>query len=174
MYAMFLGASGLTTLDIGRWDTSKVTNMRAMFQGASELTTLDIGRWDTSNVTSMYAMFQGARGLTTLDIGERFANTSIKVDLFYHLDNHKYWNKYTDKWVREDGTYGPYTTDEWNTAYRANPTALAGRWVREKLQTSYTVNFDANQGLGSALQVQVEKNTKVTLPFNNLTDLIMT
>ena len=167
MSSMFKQASGLTTLDIGRWDTSKVTNMRAMFSGASELTTLDIGRWDTSNVTSMYAMFQGARGLTTLDIGERFANTSIKTNLFYHLDNHKYWNKYTDKWVREDGTYGPYTTDEWDTAYRANPTALAGRWVREKRQTSYTVNFDANQGLGSALQVQVEKNTKVTLPFNN-------
>ena len=167
MSSMFKGATGLTTLDIGKWDTSKVTHMYFMFNGVTGLTTLDIGKWDTSKITNIDSMFNGAIGLTTLDVGESFSKTSVKTNLFNFLHTHKYGNKYTDKWVREDGTYGPYTTEEWNTAYRANPTALAGRWVREKRTTTYTINFNSNQGLGSAIPIEQETNTKVTLPFNN-------
>ena len=167
MTSMFDEAKGLTTLDIGKWNTSNVTNMSSMFRGATGLTTLDISKWNTSKVTYMSSMFRGAKGLTTLDIGESFSKTSYKDNLFDSLYSHKYGNKYTTKWVREDGTYGPYTTDEWDTAYRANPQALAGRWVREKRQTTYTVNFNSNQGVGSATPIEQEINTNVILPFNN-------
>ena len=40
--------------DIGRWDTSKVINMRIMFQFANEFNKDYIINWDTSKVTNMY------------------------------------------------------------------------------------------------------------------------
>jgi surface protein len=42
--------------DIGKWDTSKVTTMARMFQGATAFNG-DIGKWDTSKVTDMKSMF---------------------------------------------------------------------------------------------------------------------
>ena len=45
--------------DIGRWNTSNVTNMSSMFYGAYTFNQ-NISRWDTSNVTVMLSMFHGA------------------------------------------------------------------------------------------------------------------
>jgi surface protein len=42
--------------NIGRWDTSNVTDMIYMFLGAHNFNQY-IGRWDTSNVTNMCCMF---------------------------------------------------------------------------------------------------------------------
>ena len=49
--------------DIGEWDTSKVTNMNRMFEGA-EAFNQDISEWDTSKVTDMVDMFLGATSMT--------------------------------------------------------------------------------------------------------------
>ena len=75
MGGMFDGCSSLTSLDIGGWNTSNVTNMcgsnsySGMFRNCSSLTSIDIGSWDTSNVTNMGSMFYGCSKLTSLDIG---------------------------------------------------------------------------------------------------------
>ena len=49
--------------DIGKWDTSQVTNMGEMFSGALAFNQ-DISKWDTSKLTSMKAMFNGAKSMT--------------------------------------------------------------------------------------------------------------
>ena len=56
----------LTTLDVSKFDTQNVTNMRRMFYACS-LTTLDVSNFDTKNVTDMSCMF-GSCSLTTLDV----------------------------------------------------------------------------------------------------------
>ena len=54
---MFYGCSGLTSLDLSSFNTSKVTNMSYMFYGCSGLWRLDLSGFDTSKVTDMSYMF---------------------------------------------------------------------------------------------------------------------
>ena len=132
MNGMFAEAIGLTSLDVSKWDTSKVKIMRSMFEGTKNLATLDISNWDTSNVTTMEDMFKWTTKLKELKLGEKFKNTTYTDNLFKYLENHEYAYLYTSKWLKKDGSAGPLTINEWNTAYRNNPVKMSGVWVREK------------------------------------------
>ena len=68
MGGMFGHCSGLTNLDISNFKTNNVTGMGYMFNECSSLTSLDVNNFDTGNVTIMYYMFSGCSGLTSLDI----------------------------------------------------------------------------------------------------------
>ena len=174
---MFEGASSLTNLDIGKWNTSQVMVMESMFSGASGLMNLDIGKWDTSKVTNMGWMFSGARGLTNLDVSkwdvsnvkdmsEMFArtqdlvnvNTGENLEVIKALVEAKGENI---RWVREDKTYGPYTSKELYEKYKANPSALAGSWILGNKW--YTINFESgtNENLVSVTGIN---NKDLTLP----------
>ena len=59
MNSMFRGCSGLTSLDLRNFNTSKVTDMNGMFCNCSNLTSLDLSNFDTSNLTDMYQVFEG-------------------------------------------------------------------------------------------------------------------
>ena len=48
MIVMFNGCSRLTSLDVSKFDTSKVTDMGSMFSECSSLTSLDLSNFDTS------------------------------------------------------------------------------------------------------------------------------
>ena len=74
MDGMFKGCNNLTSLDVGSFDTSNVTNMSDMFWRSSA-TSLDLSSFNTSNVKTMYNMFSGCALLTYLDISSfDFAN----------------------------------------------------------------------------------------------------
>ena len=150
MVSMF-SASGLTNLDIGKWDTSKVTNMDLMFYFALNLRKLDIGKWDTSKVTSIYGMFESTGYLVNVNTGENLK--VIKALVEDKGDN--------IRWVREDNTYGPYTSKELYEKYKENPSALAGRWVLGK--NSYTINFNSDTG-ESIESLDSKTNETITLP----------
>ena len=68
MSFMFYNCSNLTSLDVSKFDTSKVTRMSYMFYYCSNLTSLDVSKFDTSNVTSMSYMFSNCSSLTSLDV----------------------------------------------------------------------------------------------------------
>ena len=68
MYQMFEKCTGLSNLDISNFGTSNVTNMGYMFSNCSGLTNLDVSKFDTSKVTSMSYMFSNCSGLTNLDV----------------------------------------------------------------------------------------------------------
>ena len=147
-------------LDVSKWDTSKVTDMSEMFSHEEQLTYLDLSKWDTSNVINMNRMFDATRRLKKIKLGNNFKNTTYKSNLFSNLEKHSYGGYYslnygfligfsgdtnselyTERWVKEDGSAGPYTIDEWNTAYRNDPVGMSGTWVREK-KLVLTVNFN--------------------------------
>ena len=177
MRYMFSGAEGLTNLDIGNWDTSKVTDMRSMFSRARGLTSLDIGKWDTSQVEDMSDMFRYARGLTNLDVSKwDVSNVKYISDMFARTtnlvnvntgENLKLIEELVEakgdniRWVREDKTYGPYTSKELYEMYKANPSALAGRWFLEK--NRYTINFNSDTG-ESIEALDSKTNETITLP----------
>ena len=85
MNGMFQGCTGLTSLDLSRFDTSNVTYMNGMFQGCTGLTSLDLSGFVTSNVTYMRDMFRGCTGLTSLDLS-RFDTSSVKYMSGMFLD----------------------------------------------------------------------------------------
>ncbi|BAO08538.1 hypothetical protein EMQU_3075 (plasmid) [Enterococcus mundtii QU 25] len=68
MHNMFGGTNNIKTLDVSNWDTSNVTDMGWMFNGVRNLENLNVSNWNTSNVTSMRGMFQGAERLTVIDV----------------------------------------------------------------------------------------------------------
>ena len=69
---MFSGCSSLATLDVSKWDTSKVTNMAGMFEDCASLASLDLTGWNTSKAESMASMFDGCSSLSSVKLGERF------------------------------------------------------------------------------------------------------
>ena len=177
MSYMFAGAGGLMNLNIGKWDTSKVTNMQGMFNEARGLTNLDIGKWDTSKVRDMSYMFAVAEDLTNLDVSKwnvskvedmskMFSrtpnlvnvNTGENLKLIEALVEAKDENI---RWIREDKTYGPYTSKELYEMYKVNPSALAGRWVLG--ENSYTINFNSDTG-ESIEALDSKTNETITLP----------
>ena len=177
MSYMFGGASGLKNLDIGKWNTSKVTDMGMMFIEAVGLTNLDIGKWDTSKVTDMRYMFSGASSLTNLDVSKwDVSNVEYISDMFSNTPNLVNVNTGENlkliealveakdeniRWIREDKTYGPYTSKELYEMYKANPSVLAGRWVLGK--NSYTINFNSDTG-ESIKALDSKTNETITLP----------
>jgi surface protein len=83
---MFNGCSSLTSINLPKWDTSKVTNMNAMFIGTG-LTSLTMPAWDTSKVIHMSWLCSGADNLTYVDL--RNLNTRATVIPYNPgIDNH--------------------------------------------------------------------------------------
>ena len=81
MYRMFSNCSSLTSLDLSNFNTSNVINMETMFLSCSSLTSLDLSSFNTSNVTNMYDMFESCSSLTSLDLSS--FNTSNVTDMGY-------------------------------------------------------------------------------------------
>ena len=75
--SMFYACSGLTSLDLSKFDTQKVTDMSDMFSGCSKLTLLDLSKFNTQNVTYMSDMFNGCSALTTIYVSNKFVTTSV-------------------------------------------------------------------------------------------------
>ena len=67
MSGLFSGCSSLNSLEVSKWNTSKVTSMGSysdgMFEGCSSLKSLDLSKCDTSNVVFMNYVFSGCTNL---------------------------------------------------------------------------------------------------------------
>ena len=83
---MFRGCSGLTSLDLSLFNTSKVFCMNDMFNGCESLTTLDLSSFNTSNVNDMRYMFNGCSNLTSLDLSNfNFEETLNVSSMMYNV-----------------------------------------------------------------------------------------
>ena len=173
MNRTFMGLNNLKSLDVDNWNTSKVKDMYAVFQGLHELNELKMSHFDTSSITSEYNssnMFVGLRKLLKIKLGDKLANGNLYNKVFLSLVPSRISvgdiflpDVYTERWVKEDGTVGPYTYEELYSEYKKNPQKMTGTWVREKKITSYTVNFTTNSS-ETINNISVEKNTQATFP----------
>lgn len=82
---MSRACEALSTLNLTRFNTSKVTDMSYMFNGCNNLTTIYASsRWSVASVTASTDMFTGCTNLTG-DKGTTYASNRITY-LYAHLD----------------------------------------------------------------------------------------
>ena len=187
----FFGCSGLKTLDVSNWDTSKGRSFDSLFFGCSNLTEIDVSNWNTANVTNMYYVFTGCRSITSLDLSkwdtgkvgsngkiQMFSNC-ISLSLIQLGEKFRFGNSilptpptgngipYTGKWIREDGSQGPFTPEELKSNFDSNAQLYAGTWIWEEGSTDYTIVFSApDEATGSMAQVNTSTAEDYTLPAN--------
>ena len=162
MDEMFRNCIALNTLDIGNWDTSKVTRMKAMFKGCIALHTLDIGSWDTSNVKDMTAMLYMCNNLETLYLGPNIA--TLKNTYLPNKEEKIVGDKiYTGKWIKEDKSWGPYTSAELCENYTSGKN-MDGKWILETKPAAYTVRYNPNEGTGSMADSSVSRDEEFSIP----------
>ena len=78
-----MGCSGLTSLDLSKFDTQKLQGMSGMFSGCSGLTSLDLSKFDTQNVIDMMSVFENCSGLTSLDLSNfNTQNVEFMLSMF--------------------------------------------------------------------------------------------
>ena len=166
-YSMFAYTSNLKFLDLSNWDISKVSQFLNMFEN-SGLEYLDISGWKLNEISKsdIEDIFVGVNNLKAINLprntGNLFALKDKDADYYHPVEELEFASSirsrgsnykkpkyltglprdggkgYTNKWVREDGAFGPF---EWVDLHSEWRPEMAGVWVREKL-FPYTVNFD--------------------------------
>ena len=79
MSMMFNACTLLESLDVSKFDTSRVEDMYLMFGGLLYLTSLDLTNFRTSRCTDMSQMFQGCGKLTS-------RQSQVTSNAWYTLD----------------------------------------------------------------------------------------
>ena len=65
---MFSGCSNLGSLDLSKFNTSKVTNMHCMFENCQSLKSINLSQFNTASVTDMSYMFSYCSNLGSIDL----------------------------------------------------------------------------------------------------------
>jgi len=99
MSFLFWNCCSLPEVDVGSWDTSKVTAFNSMFSGGGHntgemlFTHLPVENWDVSNATNMECMFYGCGQLTEMDLSKwrpgkvtNFRHTFADCFKLQHID----------------------------------------------------------------------------------------
>lgn len=88
--SMFSNMSALESVDLSRFDSSRVSLMQYMFNGCKSLKSLDIKHFDTSNVLMMTGLFSYCESLTALDVTNfNTENVTNMRSLFSHCTSLK-------------------------------------------------------------------------------------
>ena len=156
---MFYGCGELQDLDLGRWNTSNLTNIWRMFYDCRELTSLDISGWNTANVGADIAewneqVFGGCASLNTIKLGINSLNTNIFAG--YGFENYdKNWYYMAAGMDASDPL--PLMTVKTNaslfTSYDYE--TMAGTWTSKPPAVSVTImDSDENDITGKTVTVE--------------------
>ena len=109
---MFYGCSSLTSLDVTKFNTEKVTNMNRMFSNCSSLTSLNLTKFNTAEVTDMRQMFNECSTLTTIYASDKFVTTNVEKssNMFSNCINLKGFIDNKNNSDKTDHTYANYKT----------------------------------------------------------------
>lgn len=188
---MFRGLSEVEVLDLSSFrgmSRHAFQSASGMFEGMTKVKRLDFSGFDFDDVTAFWVFVGVFKNATSLEeiilpnVDSQVLGDDIAQDAFVGLTNLKKitipangrnWlidvttlqdtrvAGYTERWVREDGSYGPITVQEMYDTWTAD---MAGVWVREKIDESYTIKFDT-EGTGEQIpQMKAEPDIDVDLP----------
>ena len=164
MSGMFSNLKNLKFLDVSNWDVSNVNNLTYMFY-RTNIEEIDLSKWNTNKVISMDWIFNKNKKLKKIKMSETFKNTHNNHLLFYYLNIHDYGELYTEKWVKEDGSAGPYEKYELSEELFKNPEILPGTWVREKNYSEYNIIFKTGIDENiETLNIEVGKDFEMPTP----------
>ena len=140
--------------------------MQRTFYDMEKLEELDLKNWNMSKVRTWLEMFDYSNNIKRIyiptsnfigDVNNPLAGLYLTKPAWIEDINKP---EYTNKWIREDFKYGPYTWEELREIWTPE---MRGYWVREKTPTKYTLNF--NSGTTEQINsIEVEKDTQATLP----------
>ncbi|MCR5300564.1 MAG: BspA family leucine-rich repeat surface protein, partial [Erysipelotrichaceae bacterium] len=185
MSYMFTQCTALESLDVSNFNTEKVSTMNNMFSYCESLEKLDLSSFKTPNLTNMYYIFEHCIKLKELDISG-FDTTNVtgdgrrnwfdydrKIQRINLGENFVFYNNtlynpsgsdYSGKWIREDLTYGPYTSEQLRKNYTSE---MAGWWVWEPAPIAYKIQFDGNGATGSMSTITGNARYDYALPANS-------
>ena len=88
MFGMFKECQNLKELDLSKFNTSNVTDMRYIFFDCSSLTELDLSKFNTNNVIDMNFMFAHCISLTNLNLSKLNTNNVTNMScMFYNCSS---------------------------------------------------------------------------------------
>lgn len=178
--------SKVNTINLGnKFNTRNVSDMSCMFSG-SQAIIIDLGdNFDTSKVTHMNFMFRYSKA-TIINLGDKFSTSNVnftdymfdysQVIKLYISNGFKFKSgngfnkmsydesKYLNSWSREDKTYTNIKASDFPDKFNANPSAMAGWWVRDEKPTSYTVKFNSNGANGLVDDMKVKYGDTFSMP----------
>lgn len=60
--------SGITDIDLSKWDTSNISNLSNLFFNCTKLKQIDLHTWNTKSVSTCYCLFRGCSSLEFINI----------------------------------------------------------------------------------------------------------
>ena len=77
--------SGITDIDLSKWDTSNISNLSNLFYNCTKLKQIDLHTWNTQNVYNVSWMFSGTPKLTNLKGVENWNVENVKyIEYWFH------------------------------------------------------------------------------------------
>lgn len=142
---LFYGCMALKQINLSSFNTSKVTLMKSMFCYCNSLEKLDLSSFDTNNVTDMSFMFQDCFSLEKLNIANfTFTNIATISYMLYRCENLKYLYLGEFSWIPQELEAAYSDTKFPNDLYNYNGDKL---------------NFQAGVPVDPGLYLQKKKET---------------
>ena len=157
LYRAFSDCRRLVSLNLSGWHPEVSTTMYWMMDGCDALEVVNLDSWTVASCTSISSFFPNITSSTRatlreVTLGPEFkftaGSTSTRLP---DPPTSKDGVYYTGKWIREDGSDGPYTATElWNNYVPE----MAGTWIWEERQVNYVIKFVASNGAAGAMPDQ--------------------
>ena len=160
MSNMFYGCQKLSSLDLSNFNTEKVENMMGMFFSCSALTSLDLSNFNTKKVRYMNSMFNACSALTTIYAGDKFVTTKVENGSYMFSDctNLKgFDSSMIDHKKANCGTDGYFTPGCAYAEYDLSSETLTFRYKGVKPAEAYDLNVESNNPGWEAQKGNIKK-----------------
>ena len=105
MNFMFSGCESLTSIDLTKFNTKKVTNMIQMFSGCKSLKSIDLSKFDINDETNKTYMLVSNYNLNEVKLNKNFlqdiesliSNQNYNKKYYYLINSLKYKYKLSDE-----------------------------------------------------------------------------
>ena len=160
MSNMFYGCQKLSSLDLSNFNTEKVENMMGMFFSCSALTSLDLSNFNTKKVRYMNSMFNACSALTTIYAGDKFVTTKVENGSYMFSDctNLKgFDSSMIDHKKANCGTDGYFTPGCAYAEFDNATGTLTFRYKGVKPAGAYDLNVESNNPGWDAQRANIKK-----------------